>query len=243
MLNFKRLARKTARRLGYDITRYSEDRDFDFIFSRALVRHKVDLILDVGANTGQFAAGIRNAGYTEQIISFEPMSVEYTQLLHLSSHDSKWDVAPRMAIGDTDGEVEINIAGNSGSSSILSMLDLHRQAAPESAYSSKEAVEIRKLDTLTEQIISPKYENIFLKIDVQGYECAVLEGAKETLSRVVGIFCECSFVPLYEGEANWISLVEKIEKMGFGVWGIVPGFSELGTGRVLQADFLFFRES
>ena len=76
---------------------------------------------------------IRNAGYTERIISFEPMSVEYTQLLGQSSQDSKWDVAPRMAIGNIDGEVDINIAGNSGSSSILAMLDLHRQAAPESA--------------------------------------------------------------------------------------------------------------
>lgn len=239
----KRFIKKFTRSLGYDLISYSKDRDFDRVFNQALLTYQVELVLDVGANAGQFAASMRSMGYVGKMISFEPMSVEHERLVSLASADSSWDVAPRMAIGDRDGEVEINIAANSGSSSLLPMLDLHRQAAPESAYSGKESVAIRKLDTMARQLLAPNCKNIFLKIDVQGYEWSVLEGAQETLPRVVGILCECSFTPLYAGEAPWTNLVQKIEALGFEVWGVIPGFSDPRTGRLLQVDFLFFRKS
>ncbi len=242
MRYFKKLAKNFARSLGYDVMPYSSQRDFDHVFMQALARHDVDLVLDVGANAGQFAAGLRNAGYSETIISFEPMSAEHRRLLNFSKSDARWKVAPRMAIGDIDGSVEINIAFNSGSSSLLPMLDLHREAAPESVYAGKESVDIYRLDTIAKQLIEPNYKNIFLKIDVQGYEWSVLEGARETVERVVGILCECSFSPLYAGEARWTSLIEKIEAMGYEVWGVLPGFSDPRTERLLQADFLFFRK-
>ena len=243
MRNLKKLVKRFARGLGYDIVPYSNQRDFDHVFTQALVQHQVGLVLDVGANAGQFAAGLRNAGYRQTIISFEPMSAEHAKLLALSRSDAKWRVAPRMAIGDSDGSVEINIAANSGSSSILPMLDLHREAAPESIYAGKEPVDIRRLDSIVGQLIEPETKNIFLKIDVQGYEWPVLDGAPQTIEKVVGILCECSFSPLYAGEARWTSLIEKIESMGFDVWGVLPGFSDPRTGRLLQADFLFFRKT
>lgn len=242
MQNFKKLVKRFARSLGYDIIPYSTQRDFDHVFAQALVQHQVSLVLDVGANAGQFAAGLRNSGYRQTIISFEPMSEEHAKLLAISKSDVNWRVAPRMAIGDRDGSVEINIASNSGSSSILPMLDLHREAAPESMYAGKESVDIRRLDTVAAQLIEPDIKNIFLKIDVQGYEWSVLEGASTTIENVVGILCECSFSPLYAGEARWTSLVEKIESMGFEVWGVLPGFYDPRTGRLLQADLLFFRK-
>ena len=238
----KKFAKRVLRHLGYDLIPYSKNRNFADACACALLQHRVDLVLDVGANAGQFASGLRSAGYAETIISFEPMSVEHKQLVNLASGDSKWQVAPRMAIGDSNCTGEINIAANSGSSSLLPMLDLHREAAPESAYAGKEPIQIRRLDTVARELFDSNFKNIFLKIDVQGYEWSVLEGAKETMGRVVGVLCECSFSPLYGGEARWNSLVDKIEAMGFEIWGVSPGFADPRTGRLLQADFLFFRK-
>src|SRR4029079_9735749 len=114
----------------------------------SLRRFEIDLILDVGANTGQFASEIRRVGYTGKIISFEPLSQAYGALLLSSAADSMWEAYPRCALGDHNGEVEINIAGNSVSSSILTMLESHRRASPEFAYEGKEVVPIQTLDAI-----------------------------------------------------------------------------------------------
>ena len=99
-----------------------------------------DVILDVGANTGQFAKNLRASGYHGHIISFEPLSSAHAILASAATSDSLWDVAERCAVGASDSWTTINIAGNSYSSSLLPMLDLHREAAPEIGVSGNGAV-------------------------------------------------------------------------------------------------------
>jgi len=241
MKTLKAPFKRVLHSLGYDFIRYSPESDPNLNFAKTLESHKIDLVIDIGANTGQYGDFIRNAGYRGKIISFEPMSSEHQLLLIRSNSDPNWIVAPAMAIGDTDGKININIASNSGSSSLLPMLDLHKKAAPCSAYIGTESVNIYKLDTVINNYVDRSAHNLFLKLDVQGSEWAVLDGAQETLTRVSGMVCECSFSPLYAGEKPWLDLMTRIEGLGFDVWGIFPGFSETSTGRVLQADFLFFR--
>lgn len=113
-----------------------------------LATHDINLIFDIGANVGQFGKELRQAGYRGQIISFEPMSVARTELLSTSKNDPLWMVAPQAAIGDYDGETEIHIAGNSQSSSILRMLNSHKNAAPESNYVGTERGPLHRLDAL-----------------------------------------------------------------------------------------------
>jgi hypothetical protein len=67
------------------------------------------------------------------------------------NRDSQWQIHPRTAIGDFDGEIEINIAGNSVSSSVLPMLDSHSLAAREKH--SVEAVLIQTHQNATKLII------------------------------------------------------------------------------------------
>jgi FkbM family methyltransferase len=237
----KEFVKRLLRNVGYDLVSYSKGSDPNLAFCKALESHNVQLIVDIGANTGQYGLFVRRAGYNGPILSFEPMKTEPELLLRQSKSDSNWMIASPMAIGDHDGLIEINIASNSGSSSLLPMLELHKEAAPGSAYIGTESVQIFRLDTIVKKLVDDTCQNLFLKIDVQGSEWSVLDGAKETLSRVAGILCECSFTPLYSGEAQWLSLVQRIEGMGFEIWGVSPGFSDERTGRLLQADFLFFR--
>ncbi len=84
-------------------------------------------------NIGQYAKLLREFGYSGRIVSFEPLSSAYSQLKAVSKKDPLWEIAPQAAIGNQEGEIIINIAGNSYSSSALPMLDAHLESAPESA--------------------------------------------------------------------------------------------------------------
>jgi hypothetical protein len=82
----------------------------------------------------------------------------------------------------------------------------------------------------------------FLKVDTQGYEDRVLDGAAELLGRSKGLQLELSFVPLYEGQKLFYALVERLRALGFSIWAIWPGFYEPRSGRTLQVDATFFRD-
>ena len=208
----------------------------------SLQKFGIDLVLDVGANTGQFTSELRQCGYTGRIVSFEPLSQAHGELLQASAGDHNWDVYPRCALGDHEGVVEINIAGNSQSSSILPMLESHRSAAPESAYQGKERVAIKTLDAAAGQYLKDARAT-FLKIDTQGFEWQVLDGARDTLPQVKGILVELSLVPLYEGQHLWREVIARLEAEGFTLWAFKPVFSDQATGRTLQVDGIFYRSS
>lgn len=208
--------------------------------SRAFNQFEVDMVLDVGANIGQFASELRSAGYQGEIISFEPLSRAWQVLEKAASRDARWQVHPRSAIGDHDGESVINIAGNSVSSSVLPMMESHSSAAEGSAYVGSEPVPLFRLDS-----VAPKYlanaHRPFLKIDTQGFEWQVLDGARETLPLVQGILCELSLVPLYESQRLWMDIIRRLENDGFTLWSIQRGFTDPRDGRLLQIDATFFR--
>ena len=206
----------------------------------ALRAFDIDLVLDIGANEGQFAKELREGGYTGRIVSFEPLSSAHGRLLQLSDGDTAWHVHPRCALGDRVGETELNISGNSLSSSILPMLSSHSTAAPESAYLGHESAPLITLDS-----VAPSYldgaQAPFLKIDTQGYEWHVLDGALGTLPRVRGIQMELSLVPLYDGQRLWRECIERLGANGFVLWALEPMFVDPANGRTLQWDGLFFR--
>lgn len=203
-------------------------------------RFGVDLVLDVGANVGQFGAEIRSMGFGGRIVSFEPLSAAHARLAHAARNDPLWSVHPRCAIGDYDGTVEINIAGNSVSSSILPMTEAHSSAAAGSQYVGREAAPMFRLDSVAAPYLQA-HAGAFLKIDTQGFESQVLAGAAATLPRLKGILCELSLVPLYEGQQLWMEVMNRLRSQGFTLWNLQPGFADPRDGRTLQVDATFFR--
>jgi FkbM family methyltransferase len=231
---------RALRRAGIDLRRYNPAFSESARLASMLAANGVDLVFDVGANTGQFALELRDAGYRGRLVSFEPLSSAHSVLQRASRHDPRWTVAPRGAVGAHDGEIDINIAGNSVSSSVLGMLEQHTAAAPSSAYVGSERVSMRRLDSLAGQFLSDSGAS-FLKIDTQGYESQVLDGAQDLLGRVKGLHLELSLVPLYEGQALYPDLVERLENSGFSLWAVWSGICDPRNGRMLQVDATFFR--
>ena len=206
----------------------------------AMQHFGVDQVLDVGANEGQFGREIRAVGYAGGIVSFEPLSSASEILRRVAGKDANWTIHARGALGDQDGEIAINVAGNSVSSSILPMTAMHTEAAPKSQYCGQESVPIRRLDS----VAGPYLNNSkapFLKIDTQGFEWKVLDGAGQTLPKIRGVLVELSLVPLYEGQHLWQDMIARLEENGFTLWALQQGFIDPRGSRTLQLDGIFFR--
>lgn len=240
-MSLKNRIKLLARRFGVNIGRYNSAQSIEARVHTQLEYHKVDCVLDVGANDGGYGKFLRSAGFMGNIVSFEPQANAHDKLVEMSRSDPAWKIAPPMALGDVESELEINVAGNSTSSSLLTMLPSHVESAPYSKCIGKEIVKVHRLDGLDEPVIRAA-KRIYLKIDTQGYEKPVLLGAKGIIDKVVGIQLEMSVIPLYEGQALFQELLTWLDDAGFEMWGVAPGFMNQTTGRMLQFDGIFFRK-
>lgn len=241
MNGFWRSARKLLRRNGIDVSDYFPELDWERNFLRQLQAHQVSVALDVGANSGQYATGLRQAHFAGRIVSFEPLSGPFAALERKAAADPQWECR-RCALGDVDGTISINVAGNEGaSSSVLPMLKRHEDAFPPANYVGSEQVSIHRLDSVASEVLQPN-DVAYLKIDVQGFERQVIEGGLATVKdRCVGLQLELSFQPLYEGGMLIREALELADSLGFTLAGLLPGFSDPRNGRMLQADGIFFR--
>jgi FkbM family methyltransferase len=236
------LVQNLLRRLGYELHPYPAPlvlEPDDRRRARLLQGRRITLLLDVGANTGQFAEKVRATGYRGRIVSFEPLSGAYAELSRLSAGDPEWE-ARRTALGEKDGTVDINVAGNLTSSSLLPMGERHLESAPQSAYVGTETVSTARLDDVWEELARPD-DRVWLKLDVQGYELHVLRGAKAVLDRIDVVQAEMALQHLYEGDSTWRELIDWLEARGFRLAGIEPGFEDPQSGELLQADGIFVR--
>lgn len=234
----KTLIKKIARQMGIEISRYPNSDTAKI--QTMLSLNKIDLILDVGAHIGEYARSRRLEGYKGEIVSFEPRSSAYNELLRLSKNDPHWIIAPRMAIGKEDGETVINISENLYSSSLVPMLKAHLDVAPESRYIGTEKTKIARLDTIASEYISES-KSIYLKIDTQGFEEQVLDGADNIIPKIKGMQIELSLVPLYKGQLLFIDMINKLTSLGYELHGILPEFKDNKSCRLLQADGIFYR--
>jgi FkbM family methyltransferase len=240
MSTFKHKFRKFLWRFGYDFYRFTPDNNPIARKKRLFQSSDIDVVLDIGANIGQFSQQLRDdIGYTKRIISFEPLSSAFRILKSNAQYDPSWDVL-NYALGDVEEKQEINIAGNSDSSSLLEMLPSHIKVAPSSEFIGKEMVEVKKLDSIID-VYCKNTDNIYMKIDTQGYEKKVLEGAQESLKKIDIIQMEMSLVPLYKKELLFIQMCTLMSKINYRLISIEPAFVDPISGQILQVDGIFHR--
>jgi FkbM family methyltransferase len=223
------------KKLGIIVKRYPE---MDIVRRMKLIKDaEINLLIDVGANSGQYASDIRSYGYEGKIVSFEPLSAAFKSLSEVSRKDLNWDIY-NYALGSENLSSFINIANNSWSSSILNMLQIHLESAPESKYVSQEAIEIKKLDSIFDDFCNV-YDNVMLKMDVQGFEKQVLEGGLNSLTRIKLIQVEMSIIELYEGEMLMSNMMDYLAGKGFQLVSLENGYFDSQNGRLLQVDGIF----
>jgi FkbM family methyltransferase len=191
-------------------------------------------VIDVGANSGQFATFARHRWPGARLICFEPLPGPRRQLEALLR--GRAEVHP-VALGSEPGRAEMHVASRADSSSILPLGEAQKRL-----FSMEEAqvlsVPVERLDSvvLSGEVTGPA----LLKIDVQGFEFEVLQGATDLLDVIDAIYVECSFMELYVGQRLAGDVIDMVKELGFAEAGSFhPYFDEAGAK--VQADLLFKR--
>lgn len=238
-MRLRSLLKSPLRKLGYDIVKCHRTVPTALKRQQLLAHHQVDLVLDVGADTGHYALELRRNGYQGRIVSFEPRTKAFRQLREKAKTDPNWSVL-NVALGHENTTADINLSKNLYSSSLLGMLPAHLEAEPDSAFTGSERVTVRTLDSVFHQFANPS-RNIFLKIDAQGFERRVIEGSRNSIRSICGIQMEMSLAPLYESESLFPELLQYMTTLEFDLKFIEPGIHDPSTGATLQLDGIFFR--
>lgn len=233
--------RKLARRFGFDIAPFPGGAKHWTQIVSLLARHEVDCVFDIGANVGQYATAIRKNGYRGRIVSFEPLSSAHAQLAIRSADDPNWDLAPRTAVGATQGETQIHVSAESDMSSILPLDAMAHERLTSTRSTGTETVPVTTVaDALTAHTSGEI--DIFLKSDTQGFEAQVLTGAVGCWDRITGVQLELSIQPIYEGQPDHLPLLEQLAAQGFRPYLIIPGYWSPHYGRMLEYDVVCFRD-
>ena len=195
-------------------------------------------VIDVGANVGQFAVACNKIFSGATVHSFEPLPECVVKLKQNVVKLADVCVYP-IALGGQSGEVMFHVNSHSHSSSVLALGELHHKAFPH----AREMHTIKvPLSTLDFEMRSISLEGpVLLKLDVQGYEPQVLEGATETLKRVDYVLLEASFRQLYEGEKTFMEIARTMQDRGFEFLRPMGWLNDPRTGETLQMDALFTR--
>lgn len=203
-----------------------------------LKRAEIDLVIDVGAHAGEYGRALRASGYTGAIVSFEPVRSQFERLSAASTADAAWECRNRAA-GARTGTATINISGNDGfSSSLLAMKEAHERAVGDSRYERSETIEVARLDEELADI-PRSTRHAYLKVDTQGYEHEVLDGAGTLLQACRAVELELSLTPLYEGQLLIGEMIESMRGHGFHPTHLEPEFTDPQSGELLQVNGLF----
>lgn len=206
---------------------------------------KINCVLDVGANKGQYGNFLRtHVGYSGQIFSFEPVKKIYDKLLLSSKLDPLWEVFP-FAFGSKNGSFPINITKHHTLNSFLTPeitgLTFNKQFHLDDFNSvvHSETVKMKKIDSFFEEdlLIDLKKSRIFMKLDTQGYDNFVIEGAKNSISEICAIQSEISCIHIYQGMEEYFQSIENFKNYGFDVTGMFPVNRDQWF-RVVEFDFL-----
>jgi FkbM family methyltransferase len=195
-------------------------------------------VIDVGANVGQFAVAALRLLRPSRLHAFEPLPDALSALQRHLAAQPGVTIHP-VALGASPGESPLHVNAHSHSSSLLPLAEAHRTAFPSAREVGQVGVRVRTLDQELSSADLPT--PILLKLDAQGYERWVLDGAPATLGRTQWVILELSFRPMYEGEPGFLEMVTYMGARGFRLVRPIGWLADPGTGEILQCDALFAR--
>ena len=224
----KEFIRKIIKLFGYEIKK----KKINFF-----LKNKIDLIIDVGAHRGEFAIEILNNNFKGTIISFEPQSQIYKTLLINSKKYDNWHIHERCGIGKTNKNLNLNIMSESTCSSFFLPTKNLLTIDPNSKVIKKEKTKMYSLDNLFLKNYKIR-KKTFLKIDTQGYDSLVLDGASKILKKILYVQMELAIEPLYKKEINYERMIKYMKERGFMIWNL-GGVIENLKGKSMSFDIIF----
>ena len=198
-----------------------------------------DLLLDAGANKGQFTLIATHVRPGVPVHAYEPHPGEAKTFRAIHGGNTNV-VLHEIALGEEDGAADLIISKRTDSSSLLppaqklSELFQGTEASGETC-----TVRVAPLDGFP--LHWQNAQRALLKIDVQGFELSVLKGARNVLEHCAYVYVESSDVVLYEGQALFDEVKPFLEEQGFRLKS--RSHEDIIVGKLIQADYLFERAS
>lgn len=231
------------RRLGVDIRGWPSAQSLAFARTRILRSHSNLVVLDVGANVGQWGSAVRESGFRGTIISFEPLPEAFSALTRTMNGDPDWLALPFVVGAQHSAAERFNVASNDGqSSSLLSMTHRHHEIAPDVDIIRSIEVEVVPLDCAeVRQLVGGG--SVYLKADVQGSEALVLDGLRGMWPQVMWVEVETWLQEAYDGAPTFWDIAERMISHGFALFALEPGGVSKGSGQQLSVDCIWKRDT
>lgn len=219
----KRLMRAALHKLGFDLVRVGNSHDdLTKHLTNVLRSRNIDCILDVGANSGQYGAFLRSLGYKGYIISFEPVGAVFHDLKRNSAGDDKW-LCCNYALGDKTETKVLNVYKSTVFSSFLTANEYSKNIWRSLETVAPETVQVFRLDDVWPELTGKlACENFMLKLDTQGFDNLVFEGARGCLEQINVLQSELSLIPVYDGMPQAYDVLNGFHKSGFLISGMYP---------------------
>lgn len=183
----------------------------------------IDVVLDVGANQGQFRDFLRHeVGFEGLILSWEPLPRLAAALQDKARVDGRWLVTPA-ALDAQAGTARLHMTRDTAFSSFA-------KPTAETAERFAGQVEFEDLDiearTLEQEMarLGPQIGRgrVYLKLDTQGHDLAVLQGGGAALQGIDALQSEVAVRPLYEGVPDIGASLARIQQLGFEPSAVFP---------------------
>lgn len=221
------------------LTKYA----WDEYIQEALNKYGINIVIDVGANVGQFGSHLRqDLNYRGKIFSFEPLASAFSELERTASGDKEWQIY-NFALGSCNCHKTLHAATNSDLSSFLAPHDNLKEIFGEKANDTRDfEVEIRVLADIWDSVIGNIIEEprVFLKMDTQGYDLEVFKGLGEKKTLVTLLQSELSALPIYDNMPHITEALKFYESSGFELMNLCPVNINHGNLRAIEFDCLLF---
>ncbi|MFE3579866.1 FkbM family methyltransferase [Streptomyces vinaceus] len=205
---------------------------------RRLLLRDIDVVIDGGANGGQYAKWMRECGFRGEIISFEPASATFDVLSEAARSDAHWH-CHHVALGAEDGQGRLHLTRTSLGSSVFRRTDLPARVWPDDVDAGTELVPMRSLRSLWDEL-GCDGQRVYLKLDVEGAELSVLNGAGPVLDRIALLELELPLAPLHHEAPTFNDMLNFLTDHGFSVVALEQNHSgDDTTGQMLMIDGIF----
>lgn len=194
----------------------------------------IDLAVDVGANDGRWVIGLRRGGYKGRVVSFEPDDRSYRLLRAAADNDPAW-THHQFALGSQAGQLDLNLAQSGLWNSFLPISATTVDDEVAARYIGVQKVAVRRLDD-----VLPDKERLMVKLDVQGYEREVLDGAPETLDSALVMEVELTPTALYHGQELMLELMARLDQNGLSL-ALVENVAARPDGAAMAFNGVFVR--
>jgi FkbM family methyltransferase len=230
-----------VRKFGYEINNYENQQKRKADKWKWLQNLDIETVLDIGANTGQFAEFIINIIPKASLYAFEPLESEYSRLNINLGRNPRFK-AFNIGLGDINGSTDFFISSASPSSSLLQMENIQKKLYPLTAELTKCVIKISRLDDFIDKCNFQIKPNLLIKMDVQGAENKVIDGGTRTFNKAKIVLSEVNYFSYYRGQPLFKDIIDLLSDLDFVYCGVFEQFNNQKDNLPLFADAYFVKQ-